>query len=225
MNLNKLYEDFKQKCREVIPFAKTPVGKILCPITVIVFVLLFFAPLFHGGVGAALIGCVVSPYLVLMWRKFNKEYAIVPAVFFSLVMLLDMLIYLSLVVVSWFLVAIVFLLYISTAKEISFFDNIKDEMYSYICAGIICLAIVIIACIISFLVSVAWWILCLLAFLAVVAVFFTVVLGASAYTATDDKRQARKKREELNRKNNYHDETSNTQNDKGYIDVDVIDIE
>lgn len=234
---NHLIEDFKRKCRKVIPFAKTPIGKPLCIIAIVIFVLLLFAPLFHGGVGAALIGCVAAPYLILMWRKFKREYAVVPAVFFSLVMLLDMLIYLNLSIISTYLVAIVFLLYLSTAKEISFFDNIKDEMYMYISAGIITLVIVIIACVFSFLVSIAWWLLCLAAFLFILAVFFSVVLGASAYAATDDKRQARKKREEQNQRysdsddnindydNTAHNSTVHTRNNKDYVDVEYIDID
>lgn len=216
LDFNNLFEDFKRKCRKIIPFAKTRKGQPLCIAALVIFIMLFFAPLFHGGVGTALVGCVAAPYLVLLWRKFRRELTIVPSVFYSLVMLLDMILYHSLTVVSWLLTAIVFLLLIAISENIfKAYDNLEDGMYTYIGAGVVCVIIVIIACLVAFLVSIAWWLLCLVAFLAVIGIFFSVVLSTAAYTATDDKRQARKKY--LERQQKFDRET--------YTDVDYTDID
>ena len=209
MNLNALFESFKQKCKTMIPFIKTKKGKRLSILFILIFVLMFFAPAFHEFVGTALIGCVAAPYLVLIWRKFDREHAIVPAVFLCIPMLLDMLIYHKLSVVTCLFVAIVCVLIAALNPMFSFFDNATDIFYIYLIAGAICVGIVFFALLFVFLVSVAWWIICLVAFLAVIAVFFTVVFSTAAYTATDAKRQKRKNH---NRKRDYNFEDKQRDN-------------
>ena len=158
-----------------------------------VFVLLFFAPLFQGSVGAALVGCVAAPLTVLIWRRHDMRHAIVPAVFFCIPMILDMLIYHTLSTAACLLVAVVCTILCAIHPAFKFTHTIKDNMYAYLACGAVCVAIVVLASLLILLVSIAWWLFCLFLFVAVVAVFFTVVLSTAAYTATDAKRQAKKR--------------------------------
>ena len=203
MDFNTLFESFKQKCKTIKPFIKTKIGKRLTLSFIAVFILMFFSPMFHGIVGTALIGCVAAPYLILIWRKFDREHAVVPAVFLCIPMLLDMLIYHNIGVVTCLFVAIVCVLIAALNPIFAFFDRLTDILYIYLIAGVICVGIVFAAFLFVFLVSIAWWIICLVAFLAVIVVFFTVVFSTAAYTATDDKRQ-NKKTKTQNRMNTYN---------------------
>lgn len=220
MDFNTLFESFKQKCKTIIPFIKTKKGKWLALSFIAVFILMFFAPSFHNLVGTALIGCVAAPYLVLIWRKFDREHAIVPAVFLCIPMLLDMPIYHKLSIVTCLFVAIVCVLIAALNPMFSFFDNLTDMLYIYLIAGAICVGIVFAASLFVFLVSVAWWIICLVAFLAVIAVFFTVVFSTAAYTATDDKRQKRKNH---NQNINYTYNIEDKQRDNKIYDLSEND--
>ncbi|MBR2714658.1 MAG: UbiA prenyltransferase family protein [Ruminococcus sp.] len=193
MDLNNLFDLFMKRCKTVRGFIETKTGRKLFFVSLAVFVLLFFAPLFHGSVGAALISCVAAPYTVLVWRRYDYRHAVVPAVFFCIPMVLSMLIYHTLSTAACLLCAIVGVLAVAIYPAFSYICKIKDDMYAYLFAGAVCVGIVIIASLLILLVSIAWWIFCLFLFLAVIAMFFTVVLSSAAYTATDDKRQQRKK--------------------------------
>lgn len=195
LNFNAVWNNFKKKLKGVRPFMKTKVGSRLTLIFIALFILLFFAPLFHEFVGAAIIGCVGVVFFILMWRKKDPEHAIVPAVFFLVPMLLDMIIYLKLPVVACYVVVIVVELLCATSKMFSFFDKIEDSLYTYLCAGAVCAVTVVLSVIFNVLVSVAWWILAIVAFLLLIALFFAVVLSTAAYTASDGRRQARKRYE------------------------------
>ncbi len=193
MSFNNLFEMFKNRCVTVKGFIRTKTGKKLFLAACAVFVLLFLAPLFQGSVGAALISCVAAPMTVMIWRRYDRNHAIVPAVFFCIPMILDMLIYHTLSTAACLLIAIVCTLAVAIHPVFDFVFSIQDDMFAYLAAGGICACIVVLASLLILLVSIAWWIFCLLLFLAVVAIFFTVVLSTAAYTATDAKRQARKK--------------------------------
>jgi len=193
MSFNNLFEIFKERCVTVKGFVRTKKGRNLFLVACAVFVLLFLAPLFQGSVGAALISCVAAPLTVMIWRRYDRRHAIVPAVFFSIAMILCMFIYHTLSTAACLLVAIVCTLAVAIHPVFDFVFSIEDNMYAYLSAGGVCACIVVLASLFILLVSIAWWIFCLLLFLAVVAIFFTVVLSTAAYTATDAKRQARKK--------------------------------
>ena len=190
---NKLYMQFRKKLYDVRPFVRTKIGSRLALIGALGFILLFFAPLFHGFAGAAIFGCVGAVYLVLIWRHYDREHAVVPAVFLSVPMLLDMAIYHSLPVISAFLVAIVAMFIAALAPTVIFFDKQTDTMYTFLVALGLCVAVVVAAALLMILVSVAWWILCLIAFLIVVVVFIGVVRSTAAYTASDGRRQAKRR--------------------------------
>ena len=183
MNLNDLWAQYKLKFQETRPFTRTKIGSWLTIAAIIDFIVLFFAPLMHGFVGTALFGCVASVYLILMWRKYDREHAVVPAVILCAPMLLDMLIYHEMSVVVGFLVAIVAMLLAALSPWISFFDKITDLINSLLTAGVMCVVVVVVACIMLMLVSISWWILCIIAFIVVVAVFMGVVFSTAAYTA------------------------------------------
>ena len=193
--MTRLWEIYKQKAQDIRPFLKTKVGSRMAIIAIIDFVILFFAPLIHGFVGTAIFGCVGSVYLMLMWRKLDKEHVIVPAVILCIPMLLDMAIYHTIPVVVGFLVTIIAMFLIALSPMFGFFDKVEDRMTSLLIAGALCVAVVVIACVTLLLVNFAWWILCIIAFFAVVAVFMGVVFSTAAYTASDGRRQARRKRE------------------------------
>ncbi len=193
LNLNSLFEIFKERCKTVSKFINTKKGRNLFLIAFAIFVVLFFAPLFQGSVGAALVGCVLAPLTVLIWRRFDMRHAIVPAVFFCIPMILDMVIYHTLTTAVCLLVAAVCTIACAIHPAFKFTHTIKDDMYAYLACGAVCVGIVVLASLLILLVSIAWWLFCLFLFFAVVAVFFTVVFSTAAYTATDAKRQAKKK--------------------------------
>lgn len=193
MDFNNLFLIFKDRCKTIDKFINTKFGRTLFFVACGVFLLLFFAPLFQGTVGAALVSCVMAPLTVMIWRRHDKRHAVVPAIFLCIPMILDMLIYHTLSIAVCMLVAVVCTLAIAIHPAFEFVINIKDSMYAYLACGGVCAAVVVIATMLILLVSIAWWLFCLFLFLAVIAVFFTVVLSSAAYTATDDKRQARKK--------------------------------
>ena len=195
----RLWETYKQKAQDIRPFLRTKIGSRMGIIAIIDFIALFFAPLIHGFVGTAIFGCVGSVYLILMWRKLDKEHVIVPTVILCIPMLLDMLIYMAHPqirnIIVGFLVTIITLFLIALSPMFGFFDKIQDRMNTLLAAGVVCVVVVVVACVIMLLVNIAWWILCIIAFFAVVAVFMGVVFSTAAYTASDGRRQARRKRE------------------------------
>ncbi|MBQ3416492.1 MAG: hypothetical protein IJH32_01475 [Ruminococcus sp.] len=198
LNISAILNNFKKKIRDIRPFLRTKTGSRLALLFIIVFILLFFAPLFHDFVGAAIVGCVGVVFVILMWRKNDPEHAIVPAVFFLVPMLLDMAIYHTLPVVSCFVVVILSEMLCATAKMFRFFDKIEDKLYTYLCAGVVCAVTVVLSVLFMVIVSVAWWILAIVAFLLLIALFFTVVFSTAAYTASDGRRQARRRYEAQN---------------------------
>ncbi|WP_316631716.1 hypothetical protein [uncultured Ruminococcus sp.] len=193
--MTRLWEIYKQKAQDIKPFLKTKVGSRLAIIAIIDFVILFFAPLIHGFVGTAIFGCVGTVYLMLMWRKLDKEHVIVPAVILCIPMLLDMAIYHTIPVVVGFLITIIAMFLIALSPMFAFFDKAEDRMTTLLIAGALSVVVVVVACVTLLLVNYAWWILCIIAFFAVVAVFMGVVFSTAAYTASDGRRQARRKRE------------------------------
>ncbi|MBK6089327.1 hypothetical protein [Ruminococcus difficilis] len=209
MNFNHLWETYKEKCRDIRPFLRTKIGSRLAIAAILDFIILFFAPLMHGFVGTALFGCVTSAFLILFWRKNDREHAIVPAVILCIPMLLDMVIYHDLAIVVGFLVSIVAVLLAALSPWLGFFDRITDLINSLLVAGALCVGTVVFACIMLMLVNIAWWILCIIAFFIVVAVFMGVVFSTAAYTASDGRRQANKKRRrelhERDRDDRYRD--------------------
>ncbi|MBQ8860956.1 MAG: hypothetical protein IJ015_06455 [Ruminococcus sp.] len=193
MDFNKLFEIFKGKCRTAVKFTNTKTGKKLFIISCVVFFVLFLAPLFHGSVGAALLGCVAAPLTVMIWRRFDSEHAVVPAVFFCIPMVIDMIVYHNLSTASCLLVGCVCTIAVAIHPIFDFIKKIEDSIYSYLACGAVCVAIVVLSSLVTLLVSIAWWLFCLILFVALLVVFFSVVLSTAAYTATDAKRQQRKK--------------------------------
>lgn len=193
MKSEKPIDIFKSRCNTIHTFTGTKTGRKFLVAAMVVFVLLFVAPLFHDTVGAALVGCVAAPMTILIWRRYDSMHAIVPAAFFCIPMIFDMLIYMSLNTAACMIVAASCTLIVSMHPAFVYIKKIKDDLYSYLYAGCVCAGIVIIASLTILLVSIAWWIFCLVLFAVAVAVFFSVVLSTAAYTATDAKRQQRKK--------------------------------
>lgn len=193
--MNKLWNEFTVKLNTIRPFLRTKVGSRLGILAIIDFVVLFFAPLIHGFFGAALFGCVASVYLILIWRRFDKGHVAVPAVILCLPMLLDMLIYHHLDVTVAFVIAIIAILLAAFSPLLGFYDKIADLINAMLVAGAICVGVIAAAGVTLLLVRIAWWILCIIAFIAVVAIFMGVVFSTAAYTASDGRRQARRMRE------------------------------
>ena len=193
--MNKLWNTYKRKAQEIRPFLRTKVGSRLAILAILDFIILFVAPLMHGFVGTAIFGCVASVYLMLVWRRFDREHVIVPTVILCIPMLLDMAIYHKADVVVGMLVAIIAMFLVALVPSIPFYDNAADLMTSLLISGALCVVVVVLACIMLVLVQVAWWILCIIAFFLVVAVFMGVVFSTAAYTASDGRRQARRNRE------------------------------
>lgn len=193
MKPENLIQMFNLRLKTVHNFTHTKIGRRFLIISVAVFVLMFIAPLFHATVGATLLACVGAPMTILVWRKYDSKHAIVPAVFFCIPMILDMILYLSITVATCMLVGAVSTLIVATHPAFSYIRKIDDDMYSYLYAGAVCVVIVVLSSLLTLLVSVAWWLFCLVLFVAIIGVFFSVVLSTAAYTATDAKRQARKK--------------------------------
>lgn len=196
MNFNALYEAFKRKVADIRPFLRTKIGSRLGLLFILDFIALFFAPLLHGFVGTALFGCVASVYLILVWRRHDPDHAIVPAVFLCIPMLLDMPIYHNLAVIVGLVTSIAAMLIAAVSPVTKFLDRITDAFYMYIAMGAVCAVVVVIACILLFIVQISWWIFCIIAFAILAAVFAGVVFSTAAYTASDGRRQARKRREQ-----------------------------
>ena len=201
-NIELLWKQYLAKLRDTRPFVRTKIGSRLALLGIADFIILFFAPLMHGFVGSAIFGCVASVYLILIWRHFDSEHAIVPAVILCVPMLLDMLIY-SIVyagdggtitaVITAFLVAITAMMLAAMSKIVGFIDRATDPMQIYLGAGVVCVLVVIAAWILDILVLISWWILCIIAFLALAGVFLGVVFSTAAYTSSDGRRQAHRR--------------------------------
>ncbi|MBQ9247211.1 MAG: hypothetical protein IJ171_01330 [Ruminococcus sp.] len=193
--MNKLWNTYKQKAQDIRPFLRTKVGSRLAILAIVDFIILFVAPLMHGFVGTAIFGCVASVYLMLVWRRFDREHVIVPTVILCIPMLLDMAIYHKAEVIVGFLVAIIAMFLVALLPSIPFYDNAADLLTAYLIGGALCVIVVVLACIMLVVVNIAWWILCIIAFFLVVAIFMGVVFSTAAYTASDGRRQARRNRE------------------------------
>lgn len=87
--MNKLWINYKQKLHDIRPFLRTKIGSRLAIFGILDFIVLFIAPLLHGFVGTAIFGCVASVYLILVWRRYDREHAVVPAVLLCIPMLLE----------------------------------------------------------------------------------------------------------------------------------------
>ena len=236
MDFRKIWKSFLEKLTETRPFLRTKIGSRLALLGIADFILLFFAPMLHGFVGAALFGCVASVYLVLIWRRFDKPTAIVPAIALSVPMLLDMLIYgiayssdssTVTAIISAYLIAIAAMFLSAISKIVGFIDTVSDMMYVYIGAGAVCVAVVVAAWILDVIVLLSWWILCIIAFLIVAGIFVGVVLSTAAYTASDGRRQAKKRRDRESQERKYEEFRPRKRDTKVYnVDEDdVIDID
>lgn len=193
--MGNLWNYYQQKARDIRPFLRTKIGSRLAILAIVEFIVLFLAPLMHEFVGTAIFGCVAGVFLMLVWRRYDKEHVIVPAVILCIPMLLDMIIYRDLAVSVGFLVAVAAMLLVALSPSLSFFDKVSDLLTSLLIAGATCVVVVVVACVMLVLVQIAWWILCIIAFFIVVAVFMGVVFSTAAYTASDGKRQARRNHE------------------------------
>ena len=222
--MGRLWNNYKKKAKDIRPFLRTKIGSRLAILGIIDFIVLFFAPLLRGFVGTAIFGCVASVYLMLVWRRFDKDHVIVPALILCIPLLLDMAIYHEISVVVGCLISIVAILLIALSRLFSFYDKITDHLTSYLVAGAVCVAVVVLACITLVLVQVAWWILCIIAFFIVVAIFLGVVFSTAAYTASDGRRQARRDRERSakNQEQRYRDYRPRERDTKVY-NVDDAD--
>lgn len=192
--MNDLWLTYKQKARDIRPFLRTKTGSRLAIFAILDFIILFFAPLIHGFVGTAIFGCVATVFLILVWRRHDREHAVVPAAILCVPMLLDMLIYHTLPVVVACLAAGVAVMLAALSPIFKFYDRITDPVSSLLAAGGICVGVVIVAWLTMILVQISWWILCIIAFVIVVAIFLGVVFSTAAYTASDGKRQERRDR-------------------------------
>ncbi|MDO4747977.1 MAG: hypothetical protein Q4A12_02240 [Eubacteriales bacterium] len=193
MGKNSPIADFKSKCSTINRFIRTKNGRNMFLISIAVVVVLFFAPLFYGSVGSIFIGCIAAPMTIMVWRKYDNRHAIVPAVCMCVPMILDMLFYWDLYVSVCMLVSIVGVITVAAHPKFNFMRKTDDLLYAYLMAGGVCVCIVVLASLLMLLVNIAWWLLCLFLFFGIVAVFFIIVMSSAAYTATDAKRQARKK--------------------------------
>lgn len=236
MSFRVVFDRFKEIFKASRPFLRTKTGSRLGLLTILDFIVLFFAPAIHGFVGAALFGCVASVYLVLIWRSFDPDSAIIPAVFLSVPMLLDMLIYsianagdgsAVIGILTALLIAIAAMFLAAKTPIFGFINRISDRMYVYIGAGIVCAVVVVAAWILNILVLLSWWILCIIAFLVVAGIFAGVVFSTAAYTASDGRRQARRRREREEQERRYTEYRPRKRDTKVYNldDDDFIDIE
>lgn len=192
--MNDLWLTYKQKARDIRPFLRTKTGSRLAIFAILDFIILFFAPLIHGFVGTAIFGCVATVFLMLIWRRYDREHAVVPAAILCIPLLLDMIIYHNLPVVVGCLVAGVAVMLAALSPIFKFYDRITDKISALLAAGGICVGVVIIAWLTMILVDISWWILCIIAFVIVVAIFMGVVFSTAAYTASDGRRQERRDR-------------------------------
>lgn len=192
--MNDLWLTYKQKARDIRPFLRTKTDSRLAIFAILDFIILFFAPLIHGFVGTAIFGCVATVFLMLIWRRYDREHAVVPAAILCIPLLLDMIIYHNLPVVVGCLVAGVAVMLAALSPIFKFYDRITDNISALLAAGGICVGVVIIAWLTMILVDISWWILCIIAFVIVVAIFMGVVFSTAAYTASDGRRQERRDR-------------------------------
>lgn len=233
VNFQQLFELFKQKLLDIRSFIDTKIGSRLALLFIADSLVLFFAPLMHGFVGTAIFACVASVFLILCWRRFDKEHIIVPTVLICIPMLLDMLIYIAhpdyLAILSGLVMAIIAIFLVGLSPLFNFYERIGDPLYAYLGAGAICAGVVIAACILMIIVGITWWIICIIAFLIVLGVFLGVVFSTAAYTASDGRRQAKrnaeKKAQEAERRyNEYRPQKRDTRiynlDDDDFIDVE-----
>lgn len=192
--MNDLWLTYKQKARDIRPFLRTKTGSRLAIFAILDFIILFFAPLIHGFVGTAIFGCVATVFLMLIWRRYDREHAVVPAAILCIPLLLDMIIYHNLPVVVGCLVSGVAVMLAALSPIFKFYDRVTDNISALLAAGGICVGVVIIAWLTMVLVQISWWILCIIAFVIVVAIFMGVVFSTAAYTASDGRRQERRDR-------------------------------
>ena len=236
MSFRVIFDSFKEKLKGSRPFLRTKVGSRLALLGILDFILLFFAPMLHGFVGAVLMGCVASVYLVLIWRRYDRESAIVPAVLLCIPMLLDMLIYaIAFVgdsgavigVITAFLVAIGAMFIAAKTPLVGFIDRMTDMMYVYIGAGVFCAVVVGAAWLLDIIVLLSWWILCIVAFVVVAGIFMGVVFSTAAYPASDGRRQAKRRREREEQERRYTEYRPRKRDTKVYNldEDDFIDIE
>lgn len=236
MSFRVILDHFRDKLKASRPFLRTKVGSRLALLGILDFIVLFFAPMIHGFVGVALFGCVASVYLVQIWRHFDRESAVIPAVFLCVPMLLDMLIYgianagdtnTVIGIITGLLVAIAAMFLAAKTPLFGFVNKVSDMMYLYIGAGVACAVVVVAAWILNIIVVLSWWILCIIAFLVVAGIFIGVVYSTAAYTASDGRRQARKRREREAQQRRYTEYRPRRRDTKVYnVDEDdYIDIE
>lgn len=229
--MGRLWNNYKEKAKDIRPFLRTKIGSRLAILAIIDFIVLFFAPLLHGFVGTAIFGCVASVYLMLVWRRFDKEHVIVPAVILCIPMLLDMLIYIGnddiRGIIAVYSVSIIAMLLVALSKLFRFYDNSKDLPTALLIAGAICVAVVVAAWITRVLIYIAWWIFCVIAFFIVVAIFLGVVFSTAAYTASDGRRQARRDRERSakDQEQRYRDYRPRERDTKVYNIDDIDDVD
>lgn len=236
MSFRAVLDSFRAKLRSTRPFLRTKVGSRLALLGILDFILLFFAPAIHGFVGAALFGCVASVLLVQIWRYYDRASAVVPASFLIVPMVLDMLIY-AIVrsgdssavigIITALLVSIAAMMLAARTRLFGFIERSSDTMYAYIGAGAACAVVVIAAWVLNIIVLLSWWILCIIAFLVVAGIFTGVVYSTAAYTATDDRRQAKKRRDREAQERRYTEYRPRKRDTKVYNldDDDFIDIE
>ena len=236
MSFRAVLENFAEKFRGARPFLRTKIGSRLALLGILDFILLFFAPTIHGFVGSVLFGCVASVYLVLIWRHHDSESAVVPAIFLTVPMLLDMPIYAIakagdtntvIGIITALLVAIASMFLAAKTPIFGFVNKVADRMYLYIGAGVACAAVVVAAWILNIIVVLSWWILCIIAFFVVAGIFFGVVYSTAAYTASDGRRQAKKRRAREAQQRRYEEYRPRRRDTKVYnVDEDdYIDIE
>ena len=214
MSFRVILDSFLEKMRSARPFLRTKIGSRLALLGILDFILLFFAPAIRGFVGTALFGCALSVFLVLIWRYYHRESAIVPAVLLCIPLTLDLLIYsiakagdsdTLIGIITALLVTIAALLLAARTPVFGFIDKINDSMYAFLGAGAACAVVVIAAWILNIIVVLSWWILCIIAFLVVAGVFAGLVYSTAAYTASDGRRQARKRRSREAQKRRYEE--------------------
>lgn len=236
MSFRVVFDHFKELLRSSRPFLRTKIGSRLALLGILDFILLFFAPALHGFVGCALFGCVASVYLVLIWRRYDRSSAVVPAVFLSVPMVLDMLIYgianagdgsAVIGILTALLIAIAGMFLAAKTPLCGFIDKTADMMYVYVGAVVVCAVVVVAAWIVNLLVLLSWWILCLIAFLVVAGIFTGVVFSTAAYTASDGRRQARRRRVQEAQQRRYSEYRPRRRDTKIYNldDDDFIDVE
>lgn len=200
MNIDNFYKNLKAKTQDLISQLKDKKMLYLFIAFVAVLILLFFAPLFQAPVGTTIIGCVAAPYIVLIWRRLDKENAIVPAFYFSIAMIIASIIYLAAGSTQqkytplFYVLSLIVMFFFANSQKLDFYDKIKDSAKAYITALVLCVALVIVSNLIVLLFSIAWWIICIIAFLALIIAFFAFVYGSAAYTATDDTRQRNRRK-------------------------------